>query len=57
MCQCTFQDGNFTGLASEGVNVHRNHKVYEGRGEGGRGRGFAGRGEREITYLSLYCHH
>ena len=30
------------------LNVHRNHKAYYGRGEGG---------EREITYLSLHCHH
>ena len=33
-------------------NVHRNHKVYWGRGEGGKGGG-----EREIIYLSLHCHH
>ena len=36
-------------------NVHRNHKAYLGRGEGGRG--YGGRGEREIIYLSLHCHH
>ena len=37
------------------LNVHRNHKAYWGRGEGGKG---AWRwGEREIIYLSLQCHH
>ena len=36
------------------LNVHRNHKAYWGRGEGGkRVRGW---GEREIIYLSLQCH-
>ena len=37
-------------------NVHRNHKAYYGRGEGGRGYGGGGT-EREIIYLSLHCHH
>ena len=36
------------------LNVHRNHKVYYGRGEGGGGIEV---GEREIIYLSLHCHH
>ena len=27
------------------LNVHRNHKAYEGRGE------------EEIIYISLHCHH
>ena len=33
------------------LNIHRNHKAYQGRGEGG------GRGEWKIIYLSLHCHH
>ena len=36
------------------LNVHRNHKAYKGRGEGGGGMEV---GEREIIYLSLHCHH
>ena len=37
------------------LNVHRNHKAYQGRGEEGKG---VGRwGEREIIYLSLHCRH
>ena len=40
------------------VNVHRNRKAYQGRGDGrGGGYGGGGRGEREIIYLSLHCHH
>ena len=40
------------------LDIHRNHKAYCGRGEGGGGvwRG----GKREIiyiVYLSLHCHH
>ena len=31
------------------LNVHRNHKAYQGRGEVGGG--------GEIIYLSLHCHH
>ena len=38
------------------LNVHRNHKAYQGRGEWGE-RGMGGGGEREIIYLSLHCHH
>ena len=39
------------------LNVHINHKAYQGRGEGwGRGLEVGG-GEREIIYLSLHCHH
>ena len=42
-------------IVSMVLNVHRNHKAYEGRGEGG---GEVWRwGEREIIYLSLLCHH
>ena len=37
------------------LSVHRNHKAYWGRGEGGEG--VWGGGEREIIYLSLHCHH
>ena len=37
------------------LNVHRNHKAYQGRGEGGEG--VWRWGKREIIYLSLYCHH
>ena len=34
------------------LNVHRNHKAYQGRGEGvWRWR------KRVIIYLSLHCHH
>ena len=39
-----------------GLNVHRNHKAYEGLGEAG-GKGVWRRGKREIIYLSLHCHH
>ena len=40
------------------LNVHRNHKAYQGRGKGG-GEGVWRWGERkrEIIYLSLHCHH
>ena len=38
------------------LNVHRNRKVYEGRGRR-RGRGLWRWGEREVIYLSLHCHH
>ena len=37
------------------LNVHRNRKAYEGRGEGGKV--LWGLGKREIIYLSLHCHH
>ena len=37
------------------LNIHRNHKTYWGRGEGGKG--VRRWGEREIIYLSLHCHH
>ena len=36
------------------LNVHRNHKAYYGRGEGGGG--WRGGGKRDIIYLSLRCH-
>ena len=37
------------------LHVHRNHKAYSGRANGG---GRRGREEgREIIYLSLHCHH
>ena len=42
------------------LNVHRNHKAYQGReeGDGGmEGGGGVGGGKREIIYLSLHCHH
>ena len=38
------------------LNVHRNHKVYQGRGEGGRGMDGGGGGGK-IIYQSLHCHH
>ena len=38
------------------LNVHRNHKAYQGREEGGWGY-WGGGGKREIIYLSLHCHH
>ena len=34
------------------LNVYRNHKAYQGWGEGDMEVG-----EREIIYLSLHCHH
>ena len=37
------------------LNVHRNRKACEGRGEVGKG--VWKWGEREIIYLSLHCHH
>ena len=37
------------------LNVHKNHKAYLGRGEGGMEVG--GGGGREIISLSLHCHH
>ena len=37
------------------LNVHRNHKAYQGRGEGRKGVWKCG--NREIIYLSLHCHH
>ena len=36
-------------------NVHRNHKAYYGREEGGKGVWRCV--EKEIIYLSLHCHH
>ena len=36
------------------LNIHRNHKAYEGWEEGGKG--VWRWGEREIIYLSLHCH-
>ena len=38
------------------LNVHGNHVAYQGREEGGGGAVWRWR-EREIKYLSLYCHH
>ena len=38
------------------LNVHRNHKAYQVRGERG-GERVGGGEEREIIYLSLHCHH
>ena len=38
------------------LNVHRNHKVYSGRGEGGGGVMEVGV-EGDYMYLSLHCHH
>ena len=37
------------------LNVHRNHKAYEGRGEGVNEVWKCGK--REIIYLSLHCHY
>ena len=39
-------------LVNMALNVHRNHKAYWGRGEGGMEVV-----ERKIIYLSLHCHH
>ena len=38
------------------LDVQRNHKVYYGRGEGGKA-GMEVVGWGEIIYLSLHCHH
>ena len=38
------------------LNVHRNHKAYEGRGEGGGGGMVVGK-EEDYIYPSLHCHH
>ena len=38
------------------LNVHRKHKAYQGRGEGGMEVCVVG-GGGEIIYLSLHCHH
>ena len=37
------------------LNIHKNRKAYWGRGEGGGG--VWRWGKREITYLTLHCHH
>ena len=37
------------------LNLHKNHKAYRGRGEGGKE--VWRWGKWEIIYLSLYCHH
>ena len=37
------------------LNVHKNHKDYQGRGE--EGKGVWRLGEREIICLSLHPHH
>ena len=39
------------------LNVHKNHKAYQGRGGEGEGGGGRRRGKREIIHLSLHCHH
>ena len=39
------------------LNVHRNHKAYWGRGDGGKGVWRWGGEIRVIIYLSLHCHH
>ena len=41
--------------ANMALNVHRNCKAYQGRGEGEKGLWICGK--REIIYLSLHCHH
>ena len=38
------------------LNVHRNHKAYEGRGEVGKWVVWRW-GKREVIYISLHCHH
>ena len=38
------------------LNVHRNHKAYQGRGEGEE-KAVWRWGKREVIYLSLHCHH
>ena len=35
------------------LKVHKNHKAYQGRGEGG----MEVREEGDYIYLSLHCHH
>ena len=39
------------------LNVHRNHKAYEGRGEGGKWVWRWGKREIIYIYLSVHCHH
>ena len=39
------------------LNVHINHKAYQGQREGGKGVWRVGGGKREIIHLSLHCHH
>ena len=39
------------------LKVHRNRTAYQGRGEGGGGKGVWRWGTREIIYLSLHCRH
>ena len=39
------------------LNVHRNHRAYQGRGEGGEGGEGVWRWVEDIVYLSLHCHH
>ena len=38
------------------LNVHRNHKAYQGRRDWGEG-GMEVMEEGEYIYLSLHCHH
>ena len=38
------------------LNVHRNHKAYQGGGDWGAGGMVVGE-EGEYIYLSLHCHH
>ena len=38
------------------LNVHKNHKAYQGPGEGGEGGMEVGE-EGEYIYLLLHCHH
>ena len=38
------------------LNVHRDHKAFQGRGEKGR-KGVWRWGKREIIFISLHCHH
>ena len=37
------------------LNIHRNNRTYQERGE--LGKGVWRWGERKIIYLSLHCHH
>ena len=39
------------------LNVHTNHKVYYGRGEGGKGVWRCWGGGEERLYTYRYCHH
>ena len=54
-CSTCFCSAIFTPLLNMVLNVHRNHKAYQGRKEGGKG--VWRWGKRQIIYISLHYHH